>query len=47
MSEDLARLNGMTSRAQLDDVPALATKFSREEREGGWSSISEHRSVRS
>jgi hypothetical protein len=43
MSERTSRgFNGMTSRARLDDVPALATEFSREKREGGWSPISEH-----
>jgi acrylyl-CoA reductase (NADPH) len=40
---DLAKLNRMTSRARLDDMPALAGKSSPEKYEDGWSSISELR----
>ena len=40
---DLAKLNSMTSRARLEDVPAWRPKSSREKREAGWSSISENR----
>jgi len=40
---DLAKLNSMTSRARLDDVPALAAEVLAGKTRGRWSSISEHR----